>query len=522
MNATEKNSIEKIRSIVIAGNDIHGWAVAARLARSLRSQGVQITIVEPNHAVVPNALTLSTNALDFHSDLGVQEVELLKNVGGVYKYGTRLQNCRGSKDNLFCYSPTGELIDRVKFHHYLSRQRINSHEQINSHERYDSPEVKVAEHSIATTAALSNKFTHPEPNSALHNMDYAFQVDGVRYLHFLAQFALRYGVKRLEAEVEKVVVGDNGFIQTLTLSNGESVHADFFIDATGSKALLIEEALGVTYHDWSQAFGCDRRLEMITPDNSETPLFNTVTKTRHGWFRSIPIQGARHCHFSYSSAAMSEEQARSVAFAEFGQPIRDDLVSVSEQRQGVRHTHWQGNCLAIGEAAGFVEALLFSPLDLTINAIERWLAVYPDKSCNYLLAQEYNITTRNEYLRVADVHALIADSNLAGQAFSSSVEHRLELFRSTGQVAFYESDVLSEAQWINLFFALELWPEFYDPLISKVSDSDLRSLLDKHASHVRDVVARLPKHDQLLQEILKTTQNADSQAKSNQTSARNS
>lgn len=488
--------MEKISSIVIAGNDIHGWAVAAHLARSLRGQGVEITIVEPNHAVFPSVLSLNTSAHDFHTHLGIQEVDLLKNVGGVYKYGTRLQNCWGSKDNLFCYSPTGEMIDRVKFHHYVSRAQ------------YNDQNVRVADYSIATTAALSNKFTHPEPNSPLQNLDYAFQVDGVRYLHFLAQFALHYGVKRLEAEVEHVEVDGKGFIQLLRLSNGESVYADFFIDASGAEGLLIQEALGVAYDDWSKVFYCDRRLEMITPDNTQTPLFNTVTKAPHGWRQSIPIQGARHCHFSYSSAAMSEEQARSAAFAEFGKPIRDDLVSVSKQRQGVRETHWQGNCLAIGESAGFVEAMLFSPLDFTISAIERWLNVYPDKSSNALLAEEYNIATRNEYLRVADVHALIADSNLDGQAFSNSVKHRLELFRSTGQVAFYESDVLSEAQWINLFFTLEIWPEFYDPLINRVSDSDLTRLLDEQAGRVRDVVARLPQHDQLLQAILKTTQDA--------------
>jgi len=503
------NSIEKISSIVIAGNDIHGWAVAARLARSLRGQNVQITIVEPNHVVLPNALSLNTSAHDFHRHLGVQEVELIKNVGGVYKYGTRLQNCRGTKDSLFTYSQTGELIDRVKFHHYLSRQLISSPQRINS------PDVNVAEHSIAATAALSNKFTHPEANSPLHNIDYAFQVNGVSYLQFLAKFSLSYGVKRLEADVQNVNLDDRGFVQSLALSNGESVHADFFIDATGAKALLIQEALGVGYDDWSQAFECDRRLEMITPDNTETPLFNTITKTPHGWLQSIPIQGARHCHFSYSSANMTEEQARSVAFEEFGKPIRDELVSVSEQRQGVRQTHWQGNCLAVGEAAGFVEALLISPLDFTFNAIERWLAVYPDKSCNYLLADEYNIATRNEYLRVADVHALIADSNLEGQTFSNSVRHRLELFRSTGQVGFYESDVLNEAQWINLFFALEIWPEFYDPLINRISDSELTGLLDTQANQVREIVARLPKHDQLLQAILKTTQNSDPRAASN-------
>lgn len=499
------DSTEKIGSIIVAGKDIHGWAVAARLARGLRGQGVQITIVEPNHAVLPNVLSLNTGAHDFHKHLGVQEVDVLKNVGGVYKYGTRFQNCRGSKDALFCYSPTGELIDRVKFHHYLSRERNNSQK------------LNVADYSIATTAALSNKFTHPEPDTPLHNLDYAFQVDGVRYLHLLAKLALHYGVKRIEADVEKTVVNDRGFIRSLILSNGETVEADFFIDATGSSAQLIQEALGVAYEDWSQAFDCDRRLEMIMPDNTETPLFNTVNKTQHGWLQKIPIQGARHCHFSYCSAALSEEQARSLAYSEFGKPLRDNLVSVSKQRQGVRKIHWQANCLAIGESAGFVEALMFSPLDFTLNAIERWLAVYPDKRCNSLLAEEYNITTRNEYLRVADAHALIADSNIAEQAFSSSVKHRLELFRSTGQVAFYESDVLSEAQWINLFLALEIWPEFYDPLINRVSDSELSTLLDKQASQVREIVARLPKHDQLLQAILKTTQHADRQVTNDQT-----
>jgi len=493
------NSKDRLGSIVIAGNDIHGWAVAARLARALRGQSVEITIIDPNHAAFPSVLSLSTGAHDFHTYLGVQEVDLLKNVGGVYKYGTRFQNCREAQDEIFSYSPTGELIDRVKFHHYLSRQKC---------QKCQNRSVNVSDYSIASSAALANKFSHPEPNSVLHKLDYSFQVDGVRYLHFLAQFALHYGVKRIEADVDGATINDHGFIESLSLSNGATLNADFFIDATGAKASIIEGALGISYTDWTQTFGSDRRLEMIVADNSETPLFNTVSKAEHGWFQSIPIQGARHCHFSFNSTALSDEQAREFAFSEFGKPIREDLVRLSEQRQGMRETFWQANCLAIGESAGFIDALLFSPLDFTINAIERWLAAYPERDCNRLLAEEYNMATQNEYHRVADVHAIIADSELERRVFSASVEHRVELFRSTGQVAFYEFDVLSEAQWINLFLAFDIWPEFYDPLINAVSDSQIVSLLTERAAEVANAVARLPKHDQLLQAIQQATKNS--------------
>ena len=175
----------------------------------------------------------------------------------------------------------------------------------------------------------------------------------------------------------------------------------------------------------------------------------------------------------------------------------------------MRKEFWSGNCVALGESAGFIEPLLFTPIDFTINALERWLNVYPDQTCNSLLAEEYNMATRNEYLRVADVHGVIANISSNDMPFMASIKHRLDLFRSIGQVAFYESDVLTEAQWVNLLLAFDHWPEFYDPLTNALSDSELRVMLKQQTAQVDSMVARMPKHDQLLQAIKKAAKPAN-------------
>ena len=485
------SSSDKINSIVIVGHDVHAWLAAARLARALRGQNVDITVVEPKRFSFPSVLSFNSAIHEFHAHLGIAEAELVQQLGAVYKYGTRFQNCDDQQDRLYVSSPMGEMVNRVKFQHYLVRAK------------FANAAIDSADYSLAAKAALENKFSHPEANTLLHKLDYGLEVDGVRYLQFLTQFAQHYGVKRIEASVDSVALNDRKFIDSLTLSNGSVLSADFYFDASGTQAKLIGEALNSSFESWQSAFNCDRRLEVIMPCNSETPLFNSVKKNQHGWQQSIPIQGAHHCTFSYNSSQLSEAQAREYAQAEFGKAVRDDLVRVFEQRQGVRKEFYLANCLALGESAGFIEPLLFTPLDFTVNAIERWLSVYPNKDCNPLLAQEYNIATANEYARVADVHGIIANISVSDAPLMTSIEHRLALFRATGQVAFYESDVLSEAQWVNLLLAFDHWPEFYDPLIHTLSDSELKQILGNTASQVNSALARMPKHDQLIDAIKK-------------------
>ena len=511
---------DSLRSIAIVGNDLHAWSAAAKFAsvlgeKRLGAESVSITVVANGTAITPSVLSFDTSVHDFHRDLGVQEADMIAYVGGSYKYGTSYQNWRHSSavDFLYTYSPAGRMINRVYFHHYLNRLRLSG------------KDVGLEPFSISAMAASEHRFTHPEPNSPLELIDYALQFDGARYLQFLKSFALERGVTLITSNVESVALDDeSGLVSHLKLVNGDELEADFFFDCSGERSQILGEELGVKFTSWSDWFPCDRRMDIRRDSNAPTALLNSLMQVGSGWMHAHSLPSVSVEQYSYCADHISDDDVLELAMAKScdskpgDSKSRDSSLDQSKcvvsQAPGVRERFWVGNCVALGAAAGFPEALYFDPLHATHTALDRWLELYPTKSAKALLAEQYNRSTRQQYSYVRDVHALrlatIADAhsvlaeNLADVEWPDSLRHRIDLFRSTGQVALYDSDVLTNHQWVSMLIGCGVWPERVDPLANSVPIAGLEQQLIAMAREVKQVVAKLPNHDALLSAICAT------------------
>ncbi|MDX4993093.1 tryptophan 7-halogenase, partial [Streptococcus suis] len=85
------------------------------------------------------------------------------------------------------------------------------------------------------------------------------------FANYLRGFAQALGVLRTVEDVRGVVVNSqSGCVESVTLAGGESVAADLFIDCSGFRGLLIEDALHTGYEDWGRWLPCDRALVVHT------------------------------------------------------------------------------------------------------------------------------------------------------------------------------------------------------------------------------------------------------------------
>ena len=110
-------------------------------------------------------------------------------------------------------------------------------------------------------AALDNKFSHL-PNEG---MSYAFHLDSSRYAKFLRRFSEKNGVERVEGKINKVNLnGETGFISSLDIDDGTTLEGDIFIDCTGFRGLLIGEALGIEFEDWTDHLPCNGAIAVQT------------------------------------------------------------------------------------------------------------------------------------------------------------------------------------------------------------------------------------------------------------------
>ena len=104
--------------------------------------------------------------------------------------------------------------------------------------------IDYGEYCLESVAARQGKFAHLPKQS----LNYAFHLDATLFAGFLREFSKPFGVKRVEGRIVEVNQSpESGFIESLKLESGQIIEGDLFIDCTGFRGLLIEQALHTGY-----------------------------------------------------------------------------------------------------------------------------------------------------------------------------------------------------------------------------------------------------------------------------------
>ncbi|WP_286233729.1 tryptophan halogenase family protein [Thalassotalea sediminis] len=462
---------ESIKKVVIVGGGTAGWMTAASLSKYLANKDTNITIIESTTVgTVGVGEATIPNIINYNKNLGIDELELIKATQATFKLGIQFEDWNKPGEKFFHpFSDYGMPINNVDFHHYINR--VNA----------QGSQLNIEDYCFPAVLAKQGKFAQPHPNppSPLADYQYALHFDAGLYANFLKSFALKHGVVHIDAFIRSVELNqENGFIKSVTLENGDIINGDLFIDCSGFKGLLIEEALKTGYEDWSHWLLCDRAMAVQTELSGEiTPFTRSIAKA-YGWQWRIPLQHRMGNGYIYASKYQSDEEAERTLLSSIeGKKIKD--IRKFQFTPGCRKKVWNKNCVAIGLSSGFLEPLESTSISLIQSVIDKLLTFFPDTSFNQHDIDEVNRLHNDELIHIRDFLILHYKASKRDDSpfwqhcqemsIPDSLAHKIAVFESRGHIIIRESESFEPASWLTMYNAFGFIPKRFDERTEKVS-----------------------------------------------------
>jgi tryptophan halogenase len=490
---------DRIRSIVIVGGGTAGWMAAATCARKFHDGSCAITLIESAEigTVGVGEATIPPIRL-FNQALGIDEAEFLRATQGTFKLGIEFEDwSRIGHRYMHPFGIPGLAADADVHQRWL---HLRSRPGVGAFEDYSLNAIIARRAGMARPAAGDG--------AIWAQYSYAYHFDAGLYAAFLRRYSEARGVKRIDGKVVDVNLrSGDGFIETLRLEDGSSVAGELFIDCSGFRGLLIEQALKCGYEDWSHWLPCDRAVAVPCESAGVLTPYTRATARAAGWQWRIPLQHRTGNGYVFCSRHIGDDEAAATLSANLdGRALAEPRVL--KFTTGRRRRFWSRNCVALGLASGFVEPLESTSIHLVQKGLTHLFNLFPERGFSPVLRDEFNRLALADYEHIRDFLVLHykattrADSPLwrycRDMPIPATLEHRLDHFRNSGRVPRYAADLFAQPNWLAVLLGQEIWPRDGDPLILRQGTERLRIELERIRATLEDVARTTPGHAEFI------------------------
>ncbi|MEL6692707.1 MAG: tryptophan halogenase family protein, partial [Pseudomonadota bacterium] len=275
--------MRKISKVCILGGGTAGWMTAAALSNKYKGLGVELTLVESDQigTVGVGEATLP-HIRFFNETLGIDERTFMKETEATFKLGIEFCDWGELGDSyIHPFGDYGLPLHGMDFHQLWLRLK-----GLGLASRLD-------DYSYPIIAAEQGRFQIPngDVNTIGSNFGYAYQFDSSLYAKFLRRYSEQNGVQRIEGKVvDSALNSSSGDVESVTLETGKSIEADLYIDCSGFRGVLIEQALQTGYDDWSEWLPCNRAVAVPCEARGQLLPYTRATARKAGWQWRIPLQ----------------------------------------------------------------------------------------------------------------------------------------------------------------------------------------------------------------------------------------
>ena len=493
-----------IRNVVIVGGGTAGWMAAAAFARFLNNGYTKTILIESEEiGTIGVGEATIPPIINFNRMLGINENDFLRATKGTFKLGIEFVNWGGIGERYFHpFGAHGHDLEGVHFHQFYLRERKRRVMQ------------DISAWSMCAVAAAMRRFGRPGQGARppLTGLRYAFHFDAGLYAAFLRNYAESSGARRIEGKVVDVKLdGESGNVQSIVLADGQTLEGDLFIDCSGFRGLLIEQALGTGYEDWTHWLPCDRAIALPCSYSGGPDPFTRSTAYASGWQWRIPLQHRMGNGLVYSSAQLSDDDARELLLSNLeGEPLAEPRhLSFSTGR---RKLAWNRNVVSLGLSSGFVEPLESTSIHLIQTGISKLLALFPDRRFNPVERDEYNRHMEGLFEDVRDFIILHYNATKRDDSefwkycrtmsLPDSLANKMALWRAKGRVFRDELELFATPSWVAVMIGQGIIPEEYEPVADALDEAKVASALEQMRIAILQTAERLPSHAEFIAQML--------------------
>ena len=352
-------------SVIILGGGTAGWMTANLLHRRWSPHGTRISLIESKDIGIVGVGEGSTPQLKaFFDEIGVAEAEWMPRCNATYKAGIEFTGWsdRPGFERYFHPFPTDlDGFTRPKFF-YATRARRTGRDVPAHPDPFFVP-TRIARDGLAPLAP---------PNFPFH-VSYGYHFDAHLIGAFLREFGTARGIDHVEARISAVELGEDGDVKALVADDGRRFEAEFFVDASGFRAAIIEGALKEPHRPFAGNLFNDRAVVAPTPHSAGG--FQACTRSiakRSGWIWQIPLTNRMGNGYVYSSRYLDDDDAAAELREHLGVGEDAELRHL-KMKCGRIDRSWVRNCLAIGLAQGFLEPLEATALHIVLATVNSFL-----------------------------------------------------------------------------------------------------------------------------------------------------
>lgn len=370
-------------NIVIVGGGTAGWLSAFYILKS--NPHYNITVIESSDLGIIGVGEGGTHILGGfinNKDVDINFKEFMIETEATFKLGFKHENWTPGKTHYFNpldlnASYDTEVDDRLAW-------QISASEPI---------------HKISPLGMFINeqRSVLKEDESGISETDgVSYHFNGTKVGKFFRKKVLAMGGTVIDSTVSNVNLDPMGNIVSLTLSAGNVVNGDFFVDCTGFRRLLMN-AVGAKWVSYKKHLLMNSALPFLLP--YEAPVwpepFSRSYTMSSGWVWEIPTAHRFGCGYVFCDQFLSFDQAHRELETVLNRKI--DPVKQIKFEAGRLDNAWTKNCLSLGLASAFIEPLEATSIHATTIQIKKFVECFANNE-----QDKYNKEIRGLYDEIKD------------------------------------------------------------------------------------------------------------------------